>query len=275
MKITRLGWAGLELEAAGEIAVIDLLHSTEPMRQFMGEPHTELPPMTRPGSATLALVTHLHEDHTDARGDRPARWAPTGGTHCARRQTTASSSKSPPNTRRRAAPDRARRPPPADRRGLGDGGGRPVPRDRGPSRRRLWRRAGTVDRRGRRARGSITLATRSFTARGGARRMRTGDIDYAFLPVNGPPRRPPPPPALIAAQRGDDAGRGRWPRHTFWVPARRSRSTTTPSTTRRSTPSSRTQRARSSGRPRRSMSLRGSSRRARSSAPGVAAQQSQ
>jgi hypothetical protein len=66
MKITRLGWAGLELEVAGEIAVIDLLQSTEPMRQFMGEPHTELPPPSRSGTAALALVTHLHEDHTDA-----------------------------------------------------------------------------------------------------------------------------------------------------------------------------------------------------------------
>ena len=54
------------MEAAGEIAVIDLLQDTAPMRQFMGEPHTELPPPSRPGAAALALVTHLHEDHTDA-----------------------------------------------------------------------------------------------------------------------------------------------------------------------------------------------------------------
>src|SRR3954468_24096429 len=67
MKITRLGWAGLELEAAsGETAVIDLLQNTGGMARFMGEPHTALPGPSRPGAAVLALVTHLHQDHTDA-----------------------------------------------------------------------------------------------------------------------------------------------------------------------------------------------------------------
>jgi L-ascorbate metabolism protein UlaG (beta-lactamase superfamily) len=67
MKITRLGWAGLELEAAsGETAVVDLLQTTDGMARFMGEPHGALPGPTRPGAAVLALVTHLHEDHTDA-----------------------------------------------------------------------------------------------------------------------------------------------------------------------------------------------------------------
>src|SRR3954471_2586434 len=67
MKITRLGWAGIELEAAsGETAVIDLLQNTEGMTRYMGEPHSELPGPTRPGAAVLALVTHLHQDHADA-----------------------------------------------------------------------------------------------------------------------------------------------------------------------------------------------------------------
>jgi L-ascorbate metabolism protein UlaG (beta-lactamase superfamily) len=67
MKITRLGWAGIELEAAGgETAVIDLLQDTSGMAAFMGEPHGPLPGPTRPGAAVLALVTHLHEDHADA-----------------------------------------------------------------------------------------------------------------------------------------------------------------------------------------------------------------
>jgi L-ascorbate metabolism protein UlaG (beta-lactamase superfamily) len=67
MKITRLGWAGLELESAsGELAVIDLLTNTEHMRERMGEPHTDLPAPSRAGAAALALVTHLHYDHTDA-----------------------------------------------------------------------------------------------------------------------------------------------------------------------------------------------------------------
>jgi L-ascorbate metabolism protein UlaG (beta-lactamase superfamily) len=66
MKITRLGWAGLELEADGELAVIDLLLHPEPMSQLIGEPHTALPAPSRSGAAVLALVTHLHQDHADA-----------------------------------------------------------------------------------------------------------------------------------------------------------------------------------------------------------------
>jgi L-ascorbate metabolism protein UlaG (beta-lactamase superfamily) len=65
MKITRLGWAGLELEAAGQLAVIDLLQNPEPMERFMGRPRTALPGPSRPGTAVLALVTHLHQDHAD------------------------------------------------------------------------------------------------------------------------------------------------------------------------------------------------------------------
>ena len=64
MKIRRLGWAGIELESAGQTAVIDVLEDIGPMTQFVGEVKTELPP-ARPG-ASLAVVTHLHGDHTDA-----------------------------------------------------------------------------------------------------------------------------------------------------------------------------------------------------------------
>jgi L-ascorbate metabolism protein UlaG (beta-lactamase superfamily) len=66
MKITRLGWAGLELEAAGEIAVLDLFRNLGRLAGFVGAAHTALPGPSRPGAATLALVTHLHEDHADA-----------------------------------------------------------------------------------------------------------------------------------------------------------------------------------------------------------------
>src|SRR6201990_537731 len=67
MKITRLGWGGLELEADScETGVIALLRDTSGMAAFMGEPHGPLPGPTRPGAAVLALVTHPHEDHTDA-----------------------------------------------------------------------------------------------------------------------------------------------------------------------------------------------------------------
>jgi L-ascorbate metabolism protein UlaG (beta-lactamase superfamily) len=63
MHIRRLGWAGLELEADGQTALIDLLQETTWLAGFVGEPRTPLPGPSRP--ADLALVTHLHADHTD------------------------------------------------------------------------------------------------------------------------------------------------------------------------------------------------------------------
>jgi L-ascorbate metabolism protein UlaG (beta-lactamase superfamily) len=65
MKITRLGWAGLQLDAAGETTIVDLLQDLAPMAQHIGTPHTPLPGPSRPGAVSLALVTHLHRDHTD------------------------------------------------------------------------------------------------------------------------------------------------------------------------------------------------------------------
>jgi L-ascorbate metabolism protein UlaG (beta-lactamase superfamily) len=65
MNITRLGWAGLELEASGVIAVIDLLQDPGIMVDFVGAPRTALPGPSCPGAAALALVTHLHSDHAD------------------------------------------------------------------------------------------------------------------------------------------------------------------------------------------------------------------
>jgi L-ascorbate metabolism protein UlaG (beta-lactamase superfamily) len=63
MHIRRLGWAGLELEADGQIALVDLLQQTSWIEGFVGAPRTDLPAPTRP--ADLALVTHLHADHAD------------------------------------------------------------------------------------------------------------------------------------------------------------------------------------------------------------------
>lgn len=65
MRIRRLGWAGLELKAAGSSAVVDLLEGVGAMAQFIGEPHEPLPPPSTPGEVALALVTHLHSDHAD------------------------------------------------------------------------------------------------------------------------------------------------------------------------------------------------------------------
>jgi L-ascorbate metabolism protein UlaG (beta-lactamase superfamily) len=65
MNIRRLGWAGVELEAgSGERAVIDVWTRADAMRAFVGDALTELPsPME--GGARVALVTHLHDDHCD------------------------------------------------------------------------------------------------------------------------------------------------------------------------------------------------------------------
>lgn len=61
MKIRRLGWAGIEFSAQGSSLVVDyvrdfsLLTATQPEGAFVEPAH----------SAVAALVTHLHEDHTD------------------------------------------------------------------------------------------------------------------------------------------------------------------------------------------------------------------
>ncbi|WP_030892972.1 MBL fold metallo-hydrolase [Streptomyces sp. NRRL F-5053] len=63
MRVRRLGWAGVEVEADGRRLVIDLVQDLTPL--FTGwKLGTGL---TSPsGKADAALVTHLHRDHTDA-----------------------------------------------------------------------------------------------------------------------------------------------------------------------------------------------------------------
>ncbi|AHH98662.1 MBL fold metallo-hydrolase [Kutzneria albida] len=63
MRVRRLGWAGLEIEAGGERLVIDYVQDLSPL--FTGwKPGEGL--TTPSGNVTAALVTHLHRDHTDA-----------------------------------------------------------------------------------------------------------------------------------------------------------------------------------------------------------------
>ncbi|WP_405650780.1 MBL fold metallo-hydrolase [Streptomyces sp. RK9] len=63
MRVRRLGWAGLEIEAGGERLVIDHVRDLSPL--FTGWKAGE--GLVAPsGQATAALVTHLHRDHTDA-----------------------------------------------------------------------------------------------------------------------------------------------------------------------------------------------------------------
>jgi L-ascorbate metabolism protein UlaG (beta-lactamase superfamily) len=195
MKITRLGWAGLELEAAsGELAVIDLLVNTEGMRERMGDAHTALPAPSRDGAAAVALVTHLHPDHTDpdaiaaALGPkgivlRPApdtgAFLEVAGTLEAERRLVEL------GVRQRivnvwetveAGPFRATAVPAVD--GFGDPQVSWIVEAEGT---RIYHAGDTLYH------GSWWRA-----------RMRLGDIDYAFLPVNGPrvslPHRVPASP---------------------------------------------------------------------------------
>ncbi|WP_249926124.1 MBL fold metallo-hydrolase [Streptomyces aureocirculatus] len=63
MRVRRLGWAGVEIEAGGERLVIDYVRDLSPL--FTGwKPGQWLAAPS--GKVTAALVTHLHRDHTDA-----------------------------------------------------------------------------------------------------------------------------------------------------------------------------------------------------------------
>ena len=64
MKVRRLGWAGIEIQADGESAVIDLLLNTSRLRALRSD-REPFPPPERLGSARAAMVTHLHADHAD------------------------------------------------------------------------------------------------------------------------------------------------------------------------------------------------------------------
>ena len=70
MRLTYLGWAGAELEAAGATVVIDPLQDAgavfAPLNGRTGPtPVPRVVPPT-PGRAVAGLLTHLHRDHADA-----------------------------------------------------------------------------------------------------------------------------------------------------------------------------------------------------------------
>ena len=182
MKITRLGWAGLELEAAGQLAVIDLLQDAAPMEQFMGTPQTALPAPSRSGAAALALVTHLHQDHADPAAIAAAlapdgvllRPAPDAGEFLETAATaTVEQGLTELGVTQRvvapwetveAGPFRVTAIPAAD--GFGD------PQV-------SW----VVEAEGTRI---LHAGDTLFHGWWWRARMRLGDLDYAFLPVNGP-----------------------------------------------------------------------------------------
>jgi L-ascorbate metabolism protein UlaG (beta-lactamase superfamily) len=71
MKVRRLGWAGVEIEADGVTVVIDPLQDPSATFMALGEERLrqiEMPEVVAPsaGTAVAGLVTHLHRDHTDA-----------------------------------------------------------------------------------------------------------------------------------------------------------------------------------------------------------------
>jgi len=64
MRVRSLGWAGIEVEVDGVRAIVDAITGYgERMTAFVGPPRTEL--LAPHAPAELALVTHLHADHTD------------------------------------------------------------------------------------------------------------------------------------------------------------------------------------------------------------------
>lgn len=71
MRARWLGWAGVEIEAAGETLVLDVLSDPAATFAAFGEQARDipLPTVVEPGakrSAVAGLVTHLHRDHADA-----------------------------------------------------------------------------------------------------------------------------------------------------------------------------------------------------------------
>jgi L-ascorbate metabolism protein UlaG (beta-lactamase superfamily) len=71
MKVRRLGWAGVEIEAEGATVVIDPLADPGATFAALGDraKEVQLPEIVAPaaqGTAVAGLVSHLHRDHTDA-----------------------------------------------------------------------------------------------------------------------------------------------------------------------------------------------------------------
>jgi L-ascorbate metabolism protein UlaG (beta-lactamase superfamily) len=63
LSIERLGWAGIQLTCDKHRLVIDLFETADAFKPFIDEVSGPLPSPT--GPVDVALVTHLHADHTD------------------------------------------------------------------------------------------------------------------------------------------------------------------------------------------------------------------
>lgn len=75
MKVTWLGWAGIEVESEGERVVVDPLDDAGAVFGWLGDRAAGLPVPdvipAQPG-AVAGLLTHLHRDHADADALRAA-----------------------------------------------------------------------------------------------------------------------------------------------------------------------------------------------------------
>jgi L-ascorbate metabolism protein UlaG (beta-lactamase superfamily) len=84
MRVRRLGWAGVEIEAEGASLVIDPLQDPAATFAALGDRAREvqLPELIQPrsDSAVAGLVSHLHRDHADA-GALSAALAPDAAVH--------------------------------------------------------------------------------------------------------------------------------------------------------------------------------------------------
>ena len=65
VRVRRLGWAGVEIECDDETLVIDYVQDTLPVLAMLRSPNEPFPTSSHPGSASVALLTHLHADHAD------------------------------------------------------------------------------------------------------------------------------------------------------------------------------------------------------------------
>jgi L-ascorbate metabolism protein UlaG (beta-lactamase superfamily) len=65
MKITKLSWAGVQIESGGQSILIDPVENFDAMEKYMGKPHYPVSSLPQHNSADLILITHLHSDHYD------------------------------------------------------------------------------------------------------------------------------------------------------------------------------------------------------------------
>jgi L-ascorbate metabolism protein UlaG (beta-lactamase superfamily) len=64
VRMRRLGWAGVEIEYAGETLLIDYVQDISPLA-VINNPEEQFLASSKTGAASVALLTHLHSDHAD------------------------------------------------------------------------------------------------------------------------------------------------------------------------------------------------------------------